>query len=80
MKLRDEIITYVKQNNFVIYNIINDEEFVLNKTAEIIFTNIELDDYKILNEIETTFDDVPKNSIEIIQNFKKDLMDRFFYD
>jgi len=80
MKLRDEIITYVKQNNFVIYNIINDEEFVLNKTAEMIFTNIELDDYKILNEIETTFDDVPKNSIEIIQNFKKDLMDRFFYD
>ena len=80
MKLRDEIITYVKQNNFVIYNIINDEEFVLNKTAEIIFTNIELDDYKILNEIETTFYDVPKNSIEIIQNFKKDLMDRFFYD
>ncbi|MBK1467908.1 hypothetical protein [Parvimonas parva] len=80
MKLRDEIITYIKQNNFVIHNIINDEEFVLNKTAEIIFTNIELDDYKILNEIETTFDDVPKNSIEIIQNFKKDLIGRFFYD
>lgn len=80
MKLREEIITYIKQNNFVIYNIINDEEFVLNKTAEIIFTNIELDDYKILNEIETTFDDVPKNSIEIIQNFKKDLIGRFFYD
>lgn len=77
-RLKNEFIAYEDNENYVVFNLIEEKFYILNDTAKIIFSMINSDEKEIIKNIKDNFGEIPTDIMEIVLNFKKELVRKFF--
>ena len=78
-KLIESYIVNYSGDNILIYDVIENIEEEFNISASMIFKNINKSISQIFEIYKSTFDHVPDDSKDIIENFKNLLVEKYFY-